>query len=154
MGDTVWKVLRVGAFLLTAAFLGFIFFNSMQDSVASDAQSDSVKGVLQSFFDWLHIDSGTATFLVRKAGHLLEFFVLGCLLCVDIRILTRNWWARIFAPLFFGILFPVLDETIQLFTPGRSSEVRDVLIDFCGVCIGVAVATTILALLFDRKKKT
>lgn len=153
IGETVRKLLRIGVFVLTAAFLGFIFFNSLQNSTASDAQSDGVVSLFQSFFDGLRIDGNTATFLVRKAGHLLEFFVLGCLLSIDIRILTRNWWARIFVPLFFGILFPVIDEMLQLFTPGRSSEVRDVVIDFCGVCFGILVTTSILFLI-DRKKKT
>ena len=153
MQITVRKLLRVGAFLLTAAFLGFIFYNSLQNSTASDAQSDGVVHWLQPVLNWLHIGDDMATFLVRKTGHFLEFFTLGCCLCLDIRILTRNWWARIFVPLFFGILFPVLDETLQLFSPGRSSEVRDVLIDFCGVCVGILIATPILTLLFDRKKK-
>ena len=153
MRETVWKLLRIGAFVLTAVLLCFIFWNSLQNSTASDAQSDGVVHWLQPVLDGLHIDGSMATFLVRKAGHFLEFFSLGCLLCLDIRILTRNWWARIFVPLFFGILFPVIDETLQLFSPGRSSEVRDVLIDFCGVLVGMLVVTPILYLI-DRKKKT
>lgn len=47
-------------------------------------------------------------------------------------------------PLFVGLLVAVLDETVQLYVPGRSSSVRDVLIDFGGVLCGLFAALLIL----------
>ena len=42
-------------------------------------------------------------------------------------------------PFFIGLMTAVCDETIQLFVPGRSAEVRDVLIDAAGVLLGAAL---------------
>lgn len=40
------------------------------------------------------------------------------------------------------ILEPVIDETIQIFS-NRGSQVQDVLLDFAGVCAGMAVTLII-----------
>ena len=42
----------------------------------------------------------------------------------------------------------MIDETIQLYVPGRTSSVKDVLLDFSGVLAGLFVA--FLILLFFR----
>ena len=42
----------------------------------------------------------------------------------------------------------VIDETIQLYVPGRTSSTLDVLLDFSGVLCGLFV--TLLILLFIR----
>ena len=38
-----------------------------------------------------------------------------------------------------GVLYAVTDEVHQYFVPGRSCELRDALIDACGVAAGVAI---------------
>ena len=42
--------------------------------------------------------------------------------------------------LFLCLLTALTDETIQLFVPGRSGELRDVWIDFAGGVLGCGVA--------------
>ncbi len=143
---------RVAAFGATILFVLFIFSNSMQVSTASSARSSGVVELLQAAADALHLPIVISETVIRKLAHFCEYLVLGLLLCVDIRLLTKNWWARVFAPLFFGLLIPVADECIQLFTPGRSSEVLDVLLDFGGVVCGLLILTPILAGLERRKK--
>ena len=44
------------------------------------------------------------------------------------------------------VMTPIVDETIQLFVPGREGSVRDVFIDLAGVCIGYALARALCAL--------
>ena len=48
-------------------------------------------------------------------------------------------------PWICGTIYAATDEIHQLFVPGRSGQVRDVLIDSCGVFIGVMVVTWIVS---------
>lgn len=43
-----------------------------------------------------------------------------------------------------------MDETIQIFSPGRGSSLIDVWIDFSGVCLGFLLSR-LLRYLLDRK---
>jgi VanZ family protein len=48
------------------------------------------------------------------------------------------------APFFTGVLYAVSDEIHQLFVPGRAGQIRDVLIDACGVFVGIIIANRLL----------
>jgi VanZ family protein len=71
--------------------------------------------------------------VIRKFGHIAEYFVL-CLLVF--RVLRRDhdgwmlqWalWAVLIASVYAGT-----DEFHQIFVPGRTAEIQDVMIDTCG----------------------
>ena len=47
-----------------------------------------------------------------------------------------------------GTLYAVTDEVHQYFVPGRSCEIRDMVIDGCGVAVGVLI----MAIIKHRKK--
>ena len=51
----------------------------------------------------------------------------------------------------FCLVYAISDEIHKLFVPGRSGEIRDVLIDFTGVLIGILFTMLLVYLL---KKKT
>lgn len=73
---------------------------------------------------------------VRKAAHFSIYVVLGALVgCAAYYIISKN---KICFPLsvLIGVLYAVSDEIHQLYVPGRSGEVRDVLIDSSGVLLG------------------
>lgn len=146
-------ILRASACAATGLFLLFIFGNSLQNGVASGLRSTRAVALLQAIADSLHLPLTVSELVIRKLAHGLEYLVLGMLLSVNIRLLTRNWWARIFVPLFFSLLIPVIDESIQLFSPGRSGEVRDVLIDFGGAAVGILLMTLLLILVDQRKNR-
>jgi VanZ family protein len=48
--------------------------------------------------------------------------------------------AQIIAPWLIGTAYAVTDEIHQYVVPGRSCEVRDVVIDSCGVLVGALIA--------------
>ena len=64
------------------------------------------------------------------------------MLCL--RVYTRHFVRHVSWPLFCGLLVAVIDETIQLYVPGRTSSTLDVLLDFSGVVSGLFVALVIL----------
>ena len=123
--------------LLLAANLLFIWGNSALPASASAELS----GGLLAMLGWV---GAIAEKILRKLAHFSEFACLGVLLCLLFR--TRGS-RSLTTPLLCGILAAMVDETIQLAVPGRSSAVIDVWIDTLGVASGVAAALFVLRLI-------
>lgn len=82
---------------------------------------------------------GLATHYLRKSAHFFLFFVLGifCYLFISEFELSGK---KVFEfALIYCFLYAVSDEIHQLFVPGRSGMVRDVLIDTCGSLTGMGI---------------
>ena len=124
--------------LATALWLCFIFSRSAQTAAVSDAESGWVLSLLR------RILPAMSMLFVRKLAHFSEFFLLGALLWLDWRLLTRG---NVLLPLGVGLLCSAADEYLQTFIPGRSGELMDVLLDFSGVCCAV------LLLQLQRRRK-
>lgn len=112
------------------------------------------KILIQDFEDWDVQEQ--LTFVekidhsVRKTAHAAEYAVLGMLLVGALY--QREEKNRRIAFLSWGIgtVYAATDEIHQLFVPGRSGQLSDVLLDSSGVAIGVVVVLGILY--FYRKK--
>ena len=118
--------------------LVFIWGNSLLPGEISGAISDFFKRILQSLFEQGESgSSGMLGFLVRKMAHFTEFAALGLCLCWLFGMLKKG---RL-APFLCGAAAACVDETIQIFVPGRGPSVRDVCIDSCGVLLGVILLT-------------
>lgn len=137
------KLLFPALAVLTVAF---IFSNSLEASTVSSVKSQSVTGGLNQLLDWLRLDISLPDGLVRKLAHLAEFALLGLWLALSLTAATNRVLPHLSWPLLAGLLVPVLDETIQLHVPGRSSQVTDILIDFSGVLLGVLAGLLLHAL--------
>ena len=81
---------------------------------------------------------------IRKLAHFLEFMLEGFLLMLCLRVYTHHFVRHMSWPLLAGMTTALLDETIQLFTPNRTSMVTDVWLDMTGVVAGLFVALIIL----------
>ncbi len=75
------------------------------------------------------------SFFVRKGAHMFLYFVLTGLLLLALRTLIRQPGRRAAAAAALCALLAGLDEYHQTFVPGRSGEVRDVLVDLSGGCV-------------------
>ena len=117
--------------LLIVLNLGFIWGNSLMNAVESEDLSGGVLAWVGQFFPYLLTDAGH-TFL-RKAAHFSEFCLLGAL--VSARLITEGATAKL--PLSgFGLTVACIDETIQLYVPGRAGSLIDVWIDTAGFVTG------------------
>lgn len=88
---------------------------------------------------------------IRKTAHASEYAVLGGLLfCMYASYLPKNKKTFLLAVL-TGVLYAAGDEFHQLFVPGRSGQVSDVLLDSTGVFAG-AGAVFIILRAWSRKK--
>ncbi len=129
--------------ILAVLWLGFIFFNSLQDAKVSGSMSG---GILSA----LHLPLELET-LIRKLAHFFFFMILGLLVGG-----TFYKGKKVLIPivLLCVLLCACADETLQLFSDGRSSELRDVWIDFSGATVGAVLSMLILPKLkFTIEKK-
>lgn len=74
-------------------------------------------------------------FIIRKAAHVTEYFILGLLLYKSSEGYLRR--GRFLASSFTGFIYACTDEFHQSFIPGRGPSFRDVMIDTSGVIAAV-----------------
>ena len=112
--------------------LALIWGNSMLTGLSSEAVSGGVLAFLGRFLPVLLTEAGH-TFL-RKAAHFSEFALLGLLYCGRHRLVKGEAPVHLMG---FGLAVACIDETIQIFTPGRASSLIDVWIDASGFALGL-----------------
>lgn len=101
-------------------------------------ESRWVLDLVQSTLSVIPGISHVTMYEIRKAAHVTEYMALGFFLSLDLSALNRRGRARDVVAL--GVLIACIDETLQLFSFGRSGQMTDVVIDTCGVILGLAVA--------------
>ena len=103
----------------------FIFHNSLETSSISSARSHEVMQKINAILAHLNIGP-LSEHVVRKLAHFSEFTLEGFLLMLCLRVYTRRFVRHVSWPMLGGMATALLDETIQLYVPGRTSSVRDV----------------------------
>lgn len=84
-------------------------------------------------------------FIIRKSAHFTIYAILGALsLSNTVTYKKLPYKFRLASSLLFCLLYAVSDEIHQLLIPGRSGEIRDVVIDFCGALLGTVILTLII----------
>lgn len=132
-----------------AATVAFIFSNSLQVADLSETRSLHALETARAVLARLGMPGLAALLtdhIIRKLGHFSEYLLEGFWLMLCLRAYTRHFVKHVSWPLLTGLLTALTDETIQLFTAGRSGQVSDVWIDFSGVCAGLLAGLLILCL--------
>ena len=151
-----------GRVLFTLALAGciwFIFSNSMAVADVSSVSSGRVLQLLQAVLRRLGMPGlaqRLTMHLVRKLAHFCAYTLEGFLLMLCMRVYSRHPLRHITVPMLAGVLTALTDETIQLFSQGRSSQVTDVWLDSAGVLAGILAALLLMGLwrlLFHHRKK-
>lgn len=124
---------------LTLAVVAYIFINSSFDAVTSDSQSLGVRKMINDFLHSLNINITLTDYFVRKTAHFVEYFALGTLLFFTIKSYVCTINIKMITAAVIGLVVASVDETIQLFSYGRSAQVSDVILDFMGVCTAVLI---------------
>lgn len=133
---------------LVVLFICVIWGNSLVAGDGSGSLSlavmEWVHGVLRALglpYEWV------TNFVVRKAAHFSEYLMLALLALHAFDPRREAGAEAIVAAFVLVMLVSSIDETIQLFVPGRSGQVVDVLIDCSGALVGIAVRTYLVRLL-------
>ena len=108
--------------VLTVLWMLVIWGHSMMPASLSKQESGGLLALLIGYFPWL------TDHIIRKAAHFTEYAILGVLLFGAVKGSKRS---SAFPPL-VGILTAMADETIQIYSEGRSGQVTDVWLDFAG----------------------
>lgn len=120
-------------------WVGLIFYMSNQSGDISSKQS----GLVIKFFEMVGMDLNDqlgelATFLVRKAAHFTEYFIL-YFLTVNLIQHYFDIKKSILYGFVFCFLYACTDEIHQYFIPGRAMAFKDVLIDSSGALLGMII---------------
>ncbi|MBQ5911462.1 MAG: VanZ family protein [Clostridia bacterium] len=156
--NTKLLVIRYMLWSAVLAVMVVIFLHSAQNGEQSSKTSGSFLEIILSGLYKGFSSAGEAEkleiinsfqFLVRKLAHFTVYLVLGFLCFLAMHTYEILLKLKCMAALSISLLYAISDEIHQLFVPERAGQIRDVLIDFSGALVGVAIA---LALVFAVRK--
>lgn len=114
------------------------FFSTKQFSTASTSR------IIGPILHWLNPSISTELertihFFVRKLGHWSEYFIFALLLmrALDQRFPQAYGFRKVVWTALVIFLYASSDEIHQLFVPGRSASLNDILLDFFGGVCGL-----------------
>ena len=146
------KVIKI---ILVLLWMVMIFLLSNEEAVKSSKKSEGLIIKSVELFTGKSLSDQEKekvlkylVFPVRKCAHLSLYLILGILVISLLREYMVINTKLVLLSLLICFLYACSDEIHQLFVPGRSGEVRDVLIDTLGACLGVSF----YYLVFRKKK--
>ena len=151
-GATAGRWKRILPWCAVLLWMVVIFLFSADNMDESAEKSNVLFAFLEALFfeDGIAPDAGgSLRFLVRKFGHLTEFFIFGGLVSnAWIISLRHRGGSRAFPKSFwrsvaFCALYAITDELHQLFVPGRVASPVDVGIDTAGAILGIVILLVI-----------
>lgn len=83
--------------------------------------------------------------IYRRSLHVTIYLVLGFLVYRALKQHNIRW--KVAATLLIAILFALSDEIHQIYTPGRSFQVLDLISDFIGALAGIGVYALLMLIL-------
>lgn len=151
--DTISIVL----FILVIIWMAFIFYMSARTGQESLIISGSVSKLLTGIANGIYkgdIPAKVAEYLqngffVRKAGHMIEFIILGILVYSLLR--RQGVKKTVLISIMICVAYAASDEIHQIFVPERGPLVTDVLID--GIASAAAVLITWLPRRISKTKQ-
>lgn len=133
--------IRVFWGLLVISVIGVIWWHSMQNGVASHAESRRVLAFALSHLQGMRLVPYLSDGHIRRLAHLTEYTTLGVVLSSFSVLISRHShkvWV-----LLIGIGVAAIDEYIQLFSGGRTSTWHDVVLDSIGCMVGIVLVMVI-----------
>lgn len=137
--------------VLLVGVLAFIWGNSAMPGETSGALSGWVGEFLSKILPFLATENGLH--VLRKVAHFSEFAALGMTLGWLFGMTIQRKTLKYVLPLICGIGAACIDETIQIFSPGRYCSSVDVGIDSAGVATGILLLILGCALWTHLKHK-
>jgi len=148
------NVKRIILMILSIGWMILIFSLSAQTATQSSELSGGLIDKILSIFNRELSQFEIAVidfmqFIIRKSAHMFLYTVLSILVLLELSLYNIKKYS-IMAVL-FCIFYAITDEFHQYFVPGRSCELRDVLIDSFGVILGVLIVKIVRKM--SRKTK-
>ena len=153
MKKTIFAVLLV-------LWMGFIFSMSCENAEeSSNTSGQTIKVVLSTVPEFEKQPEEVKVniieelqFIVRKSAHFIGYMILG-ILASGLILYYGNINKKYLLAFLICVIYAISDEIHQLFVPGRSGQVRDVLIDSAGSLLGIILVMAFVKILIKFNKK-
>ncbi|WP_368503206.1 VanZ family protein [Alkalihalophilus sp. As8PL] len=124
-------------------WMALIFYLSHQPATKSAELSSGIMewivAVVEIVVPTIHQHLDMLHLIIRKGAHFFAYLILGILVIHALRGRRPTGYRRVLLALTICVLYAISDEVHQLFVPGRSGEVTDVLIDSAGASVGIGM---------------
>lgn len=153
-------ILSIVIILPVIICMAMIFYFSSQDSSRSNSISrdftSAVAKMLFQNFPFMQADVQSTiiyelNLFIRKAAHFFVFFLMSAFIYAESVIWIRSYFFSGVISVFLSMIYAVIDEYHQSFTPGRTPLVKDVFIDTAGALLGAAACFGIISIIFHVK---
>ena len=122
---------KKSSLILLVLWMTIIFIMSCFNADDSGNQSGFIVNVISKLFNISNVT--LLSLIVRKIAHFSEYFILG-LFSVNC---FNKYKKNINYCYLLCIVYAISDEIHQLFVPGRSCQITDILIDSMGAILGI-----------------
>ncbi len=119
--------------ILVIIWMIIIFIMSSFNGNDSSMQSNFIVNIISNIFNIKNIE--LLSLIVRKLAHFSEYFILGILICRYINDINKLPSLT----LLIGSIYALSDEIHQIYVPGRSFAIRDILIDTLGIILSIII---------------
>ena len=146
--------------VLLVLWMGFIFSMSCENAEeSSNTSGQTIRVVLSAVPGFEEQPEEVKVniieklqFIVRKSAHFIGYMILG-ILASGLILYYGNINKKYLLAFLICVIYAISDEIHQLFVPGRSGQVRDVLIDSAGSLLGIIIVMAFEKLLIKFNKK-
>lgn len=132
---------KILPWIVVVMWMGVIFYFSHQPAVASNGLSTGITEkllhLINNILPNLELNTEAINHVLRKGAHFSVYLLLGIFVVLGFKSTGIKDNRVLFFSLLVCILYATSDEIHQLFVPGRSGEVRDIVIDSAGALMGV-----------------
>lgn len=122
--------------IITVIYMTFIWIHSAMPADVSSEESNAVLGFVDAIIRLFGFSVELTDHIIRKTAHFCEFALLGTLVMWTANSINGKIINNLLSCSFICLATAIIDETIQLFSPGRAGMIVDVLLDFSGVIAG------------------
>lgn len=157
------KIKRIIFTILIIINCATIFYFSHQVADDSSKQSSRVVEFISNIIPFIkNMEEPNKTILkeeiltpiIRKTAHFSIYAMLGLLMMnFMLTIENKKMYKRVIIALMFCFIYSITDEFHQTFIPGRSGEIRDVLIDTSGAIVGILFTIAVMMIIKRIKSK-
>ena len=142
--DKKCTIKRIISTFFTVLIITFIFWQSMKPASESSVSSGRVVTLLNNIFSTLGMGEPFTQNFVRTCAHFTEFGILGLSLCFMFNTYIEKMKTTFVFSLITSVLVAIFDECIQLFSYGRTFQLKDIIIDTSGALIFIMLTSLLL----------
>lgn len=148
---------KIISWVLVIGWMAVIFYLSAQHAEQSADLSGGITKLINDVVEKVapeadfHIEQ--ISYFVRKNAHFFAYMLLSILIMNALRSSGGRGMKRAFLAFVISVLYAISDEVHQLYVPGRSGQISDVLLDSIGALTGISLYIIISQRKTRRKRE-